>query len=613
MPLPLAFDKPQQVEDYIGCNLLVWEDKYSKALEVCERSFKENPNGITLENLLLSAVKERKKDLLRELETFVKNRLKGKTKEKFLTEIETAKAYLSGNLKDYKRYALDLFREGEAPLFLLETFLKVLNPQKDWELTSWLLFYLYNKNPYDPRLEETLHSLILEGGERSINLLKAFIKYDPRKEYFLWLGQVLLSKGYYAEAVNILKKATDLYPDDKRLKKLLGIAYTLNLQPSKAKKILREVRELPPLSEQEKAFISLNKEIHNPAEREILIKVLKAVYGKSPISLENALFQAYRIGWTASVLTFGKALEEVLKKPKEDEIPYLTIYWLTYEWYFRKPLPGVSEKKLKKLLKVYPNNPSLLLVEAYNEALKGNKTEVEELLAKIDLKKLPQIFLPVYAALKVYAYGYRDTLLGKPIGIPFAVELLNYLYPLSREKAEEFADRYLQTHHSETAYRAINSIFFYLGDLKLAEKYAREGVERYPNNPDFLNTYAYVRLLREGKKAAKESVEMLKKALRLKPHSPAILDSLGWGYYLMGNYKLAEQYLKKALEISPKDPVENYHYAALLIKEGKPCEAEKFLKQSLRSIYLLPSEPEPGIMEKVKILLEEVEKNCKTR
>ena len=612
MPFPFAFNTPSQVGDYLECNLLVWENKFSKSLGVCEKSFKENPNGITLENLLLSAVKEKKEKLLEELETFVEKRLEGGEKKSFLIEIKTAKAYLLGNLTDYKRYALTLFRQGKSPSFLLETLPKVLDLQKDWELTSWLLFYLHNRNPYDPRLEETLHSLLLEGGERSINLLKAFIKYNPRREYYLWLGQILLTEGYYAQAVNVLKEATDRYPDDRRLKKLLGIAYTLNLQPSKASKVLREIGEAPPPNEQERAFISLNKELHNPASREILVETLKEVYKKNPVALENAVFQAYRIGWTAAVLTFGKALEEVLNNPRKEDIPYLTLYWITYGWYFQKPLSEDSEKKLKDLLKVYPNNPSLLLVEAYNEALKGDKSLVKKLLAKIDPKRLPQIFLPIYAALKVYADGYIDTLLGKPINSPLAGGILNYLYPLSREKARLFADRYLQTHPSKEAYSVIGAIFFNLGDLNLAEKYAREGVEHFPNNPDFLNTYAYVRLLIEGKKAAKESVEMLRKALKLKPNSAAILDSLGWAYYLLGNYSLADKYLKEALKLSPNDPVENYHYAALLIKTGKPCEAKRYLKRALKGIYLLPVEPEPGLERKVKKLLEEVKRACKT-
>ncbi|HIO41713.1 MAG TPA: tetratricopeptide repeat protein [Aquifex sp.] len=227
-------------------------------------------------------------------------------------------------------------------------------------------------------------------------------------------------------------------------------------------------------------------------------------------------------------------------------------------------------------------------------------------------KVYPPQLEPVYLALEAFVYGYPKQLPGEKVKSLPVLETLLYLHPLSRRAAEEFADRYLAKHHSKIDYELVGSAFLSLGDLELAERYTKEMLKLFPNEPDYLNTYAYIRLLREGKKAAPEALKLLQKALKLKPNSPAILDSMGWAYYLMGNYTAAENYLKRALKLYPEDPVENYHYAALLIKTGKPCEAKRYLKRALEGIYLLPVEPEPGLEKKVKKLLEEVKRACQT-
>ncbi len=46
-------------------------------------------------------------------------------------------------------------------------------------------------------------------------------------------------------------------------------------------------------------------------------------------------------------------------------------------------------------------------------------------------------------------------------------------------------------------------------------------------------------------------MQYVKKALRLNPDHPSYLDSLGWGYYKLGNYEKAVETLKKAFELAP--------------------------------------------------------------
>ena len=61
---------------------------------------------------------------------------------------------------------------------------------------------------------------------------------------------------------------------------------------------------------------------------------------------------------------------------------------------------------------------------------------------------------------------------------------------------------------------------------------------------------------------------MLNKAVSLKQNDPYITDSLGWAYFIKGNYINAEKFLQKAVKLLPLDPIVNDHYGDVLWKNG---------------------------------------------
>ena len=74
---------------------------------------------------------------------------------------------------------------------------------------------------------------------------------------------------------------------------------------------------------------------------------------------------------------------------------------------------------------------------------------------------------------------------------------------------------------------------------------------------------------------------MLDKAYSLRKNDPYITDSVGWGYYLIGNYQVAEKYLKRAVELMPNDPIVNDHYADLLWQLDRKLQAKYFWQNVL--------------------------------
>ena len=101
-------------------------------------------------------------------------------------------------------------------------------------------------------------------------------------------------------------------------------------------------------------------------------------------------------------------------------------------------------------------------------------------------------------------------------------------------------------------------------------------------NPDdayVLNYLAYSWLERDYK--INTAIKMLEKAHAQKRDDPFILDSVGWAYYLVGDLIKAEEFLKKAIELMPEDPIVNDHYGDILWKLERKIQAKYYWQNVL--------------------------------
>jgi len=118
-----------------------------------------------------------------------------------------------------------------------------------------------------------------------------------------------------------------------------------------------------------------------------------------------------------------------------------------------------------------------------------------------------------------------------------------------------------------------------LGDYKSSDKDLIKSLEINPDAPYVLNYLAYSWLERKYK--IDEAIEMLDRAYSKKKNDPYIIDSVGWGYYLIGDYLNAEKYIKKAVILMPDDPVVNDHYGDILWMLNRKLQAKYFWENVL--------------------------------
>jgi tetratricopeptide (TPR) repeat protein len=74
---------------------------------------------------------------------------------------------------------------------------------------------------------------------------------------------------------------------------------------------------------------------------------------------------------------------------------------------------------------------------------------------------------------------------------------------------------------------------------------------------------------------------LIQKALRLKPGSGYIIDSLGWVYYQKGLYDEALRHLEESAKLLPDDPTVNEHLGDAYFKKKKYQEALNYYKKAL--------------------------------
>ena len=106
-----------------------------------------------------------------------------------------------------------------------------------------------------------------------------------------------------------------------------------------------------------------------------------------------------------------------------------------------------------------------------------------------------------------------------------------------------------------------------------------KSLEIVPDDPYTTNYLAYSWLERNYK--IDEAIKMLEAAYEKKKNDPYITDSVGWGYYLLGDYKKSERYLKKALELMPYDPIVQDHYGDVLWQLNRKIQARYFWESVL--------------------------------
>ena len=126
------------------------------------------------------------------------------------------------------------------------------------------------------------------------------------------------------------------------------------------------------------------------------------------------------------------------------------------------------------------------------------------------------------------------------------------------------------------------------GQWPRAEADFLKALELQPEQPYVLNYLGYSWI--EIGKNVEQATQMIQRAVAQQPTAGFIVDSLGWGFYKLGNYEEATRNLERAVQLTPGDSTINDHLGDAYWKVGRKREA-RFQWQKAIDLG-----PDPGML-----------------
>jgi tetratricopeptide (TPR) repeat protein len=336
---------------------------------------------------------------------------------------------------------------------------------------------------------------------------------------YLRISEIYRRQGKYDEALDGLKKAQAMVPDALEVPYNIAVVYQAQGRYDEAEKVLQDL-----LKKTEKSENSYSQADRN--NRAIFIERLGMVYRDQ----EN---------YTSAVETFRKMIPLGDENARTGYQDVIDTYREAKEWTQATTAAKEAAQKL-------PNDREVRMVL---DAQLADTGDPEKPLADVRsmLKGAPEdreVYLRLsimYTRLKRWSE---------------AEESLN--------KTEELS---LKAEDKENVYFLRGSTYEREKKYEQAEAEFRKILAVNPQNAATLNYLGYMNAERDVR--LEESLNYIKQAVSSEPTNGAYLDSLGWAYFKLGKYDLAEENLSKASLRMGSDPTVQDHLGDLYQKTGR--------------------------------------------
>ena len=336
---------------------------------------------------------------------------------------------------------------------------------------------------------------------------------------YLRVSEIYRRQGKYDDALDSLKKAQTMVPDALEVPYNIAVVYQAQGRYDEATKLLLDL-----LKKTEKAENGYSQADRN--NRAIFIERLGMVYRDQ----EN---------YQAAVDTFRKMIPLGDDNARTGYQDVIDTYREAKQW----PQATAAAKEAAQKL---PNDRELRMVL---DAQLADTGDPEKPLADV-----------------------RSMLKGKPEDRDVYLRLAIMNTRLKRwSEAEEALDKAEQlstkAEDKEYVYFLRGSTFEREKKYDQSEAEFRKILAINPQNSMTLNYLGYMNADRGVQ--LEESFNFISQAVKLEPTNGAYLDSLGWAYFKLGKYELAEETLNKASLRMGSDPTVQDHLGDLYQKTGR--------------------------------------------
>jgi tetratricopeptide (TPR) repeat protein len=336
---------------------------------------------------------------------------------------------------------------------------------------------------------------------------------------YLRIAEIYRKQQKYDVALESLKKAETMVPDSMEVPYNVALVYQAQGRSDEAAKILQDL-----LKKTEKADNNYSQS--DRSNRAVFIERLGRIYRDQS-------------NYSAAVETFRKMLALGDESSESGYQEIIDTYREAKQW---PQATAAAREAVQKL----PNNRDLRMVL---DAQLADTGDADKALADVrSLLKGTAEDRPVYVAL-----AQMNTRLKRWADAEAALNKAEQL-SVKPEDKEYVAFLRGSTYERQKKYDEAEAEF-------------RKVLAAEPQSAVTLNYLGYMNADRGVR--LEESLNYIKQAVSLEPGNGAYLDSLGWAYFRLGKYDLAEENLNKASQHMGSDPSVQEHLGDLYQKTGR--------------------------------------------
>ena len=520
-----------------------------------------------------------------------------------------ARRHDSRNEADQTQEALEkAIAKDPDSSFLQREYIIWLHKQKKSGQALALAQDLAEKYPDDVE-NLLLLARLKKGDEKDMTiLLERILQLAPEdKETFLRLGKVYMDEGMTLEAMNLFSRMVSIFPDYYVAHFYLGETQRIADQPAAASQSYFKTLELEPdLLEPRFRLVDVYKamgEEKNKAEIETVLKeILDLDPGNERALIELSLFYFNTKDYENADDIFAAFGREIRENP---DLVVNIAQTLIPEHRYQDAVTILSQ-----IRKTLPGNANInfFLGMAYEGLEKPGKAIEYYLKVTPDHPRYKKTILSI-------AFLYRD--MNRTVEAirfleqhhrqsPADIDITSYLASFYQESNRyDIAVTMLERALKETPQNT--TLLFKLGAVLDTAGQRQESIEimktiirldtKHASALNYLGyTYAEMGIHLD------QALELVQRALKIRPEDGYIMDSMGWVYYKKQAYDKAVFYLEKAVELSNYETVIAAHLADAYLKTGERKKAVAMYKKALENARQDQKKEIREIEEKLKKL-----------
>ena len=411
---------------------------------------------------------------------------------------------------------------------------------------------IYELSGKDPKTLQRIADFYLQAKnyKKVIQIYRELIQNQPDKEEnYINLGEIYEMNQDTTRASLFLEKTLSEYPSFSKVRRMLSDIYMNQNAWDKALALWKTERDKDPTKIRPYLHIAELYLAEGDTARSILY------YGKIQKKFPNDWRPYYNLGRVClEKKNFKDAIFNLKKAVKINE--HIPESWLLLGMvYLQKQDYPSAGKTFSEALKIFPNDPRLNFY--YGAVLNQNKKYKE---AIAPLQKLLQRNPDYVDGLRELAFAYSN--------------IKEY------DKAEKTCLKALKVNPNNLSVILIlASVYDEENKYDKVDKLYEKALQIDPNNPVVLNNYAYS-LATRGKDISR-AMKMAEKALAKEPNNGAYLDTMGWLYYKMGDYKQALKFVRASTEKRKPSAEVLEHLGDIYEKLGNRGKAKYYWKKAL--------------------------------